>query len=495
MSMLHEEKRINEIIDEEKRHIDRMNSLFQFIEEFVFFFQIEILLTNFLFNRCESRIKNGNVGIADVIKMFKNIKEEYYNEYKIYNLSDLSLPLLTPIINKYYLNWNPFKNEDSISLCYEIFQELKTLLEDSNTLSTTYTSRTQQNQQQQMDSFHRLLWEAWMPPIRQALLHQNIRSCHTIIDFIEFWTPILPQWIIENILEQLIMPKLTLEVENWNPLTDIVPIHAWIHPWLPLMKERLEPLYAPIRYKLSNALTNWHPSDNSAKAILSPWRTVFKSSSWDLFMVNNIIPKLEKCLEEFEINPRLQNIEPWKWVMTWEDLIPYNNFINLIDKTFFSKWLQVLSFWLNSGPNFEEVSRWYLGWKALFSEKLLNNPVIKAKLSQGLVMMNKSASGGAVSYTPVTTPVVVAKIIPPLMAAEFAQTTTTPAVTSFKDMMEKKAADHNLMFLPVPNRFYEGKQIYRLGNVNVYIDRNVIFYLNNGIWTPTGVNEVIKAAF
>jgi hypothetical protein len=24
-------------------------------------------------------------------------------------------------------------------------------------------------------------------------------------------------------------------VEEWNPMTDTVPIHAWIHPWLPLL--------------------------------------------------------------------------------------------------------------------------------------------------------------------------------------------------------------------------------------------------------------------
>jgi hypothetical protein len=32
-------------------------------------------------------------------------------------------------------------------------------------------------------------------------------------------------------------------------------------------------------------------------------------------MNKNIVPKLEKCLIEFEINPRQQNTEPWKWVM------------------------------------------------------------------------------------------------------------------------------------------------------------------------------------
>ncbi len=38
--------------------------------------------------------------------------------------------------------------------------------------------------------------------------------------------------------------------------------------------DQLEPLYAPIRFKLASALTNWHPSDPSAKMILEPWTKV-----------------------------------------------------------------------------------------------------------------------------------------------------------------------------------------------------------------------------
>lgn len=85
-----------------------------------------------------------------------------------------------------------------------------------------------------------------------------------------------------------------LQVENWNPLTDTVPIHSWIHPWLPLMQARLEPLYSPIRSKLSSALQKWHPSDSSAKLILQPWKDVFTPGSWEAFMIKNIVPKLGK---------------------------------------------------------------------------------------------------------------------------------------------------------------------------------------------------------
>lgn len=85
-------------------------------------------------------------------------------------------------------------------------------------------------------------------------------------------------------------------MDNWNPLTDTVPIHSWIHPWLPLLRARLEPLYPPIRSKLSNALQQWHPGDTSARLILQPWKDVFTPGAWEAFMVKNIIPKLGMSL-------------------------------------------------------------------------------------------------------------------------------------------------------------------------------------------------------
>lgn len=56
-----------------------------------------------------------------------------------------------------------------------------------------------------------------------------------MIDFLEKWIPMIPGWILENILQQLILPRLQHDVEEWNPLTDTLPIHTWIHPWLPLL--------------------------------------------------------------------------------------------------------------------------------------------------------------------------------------------------------------------------------------------------------------------
>ncbi len=173
----------------------------------------------------------------------------------------------------------------------------------------------------------------------------NPREPDNLIDLIERWAPYLPEWIIENILDQLIYPILQREVNEWNPLTDSIPIHSWLYPWLPLMKDRLEPLYQPIRTKLAQALQNWEPSDSSAKAVLLPWQKVFKQGTWDAFMNKHIVPKLVTTMQQFIINPRQQVLDPWNWFIAWYDMVPLPSMIAILEKTFFPKWLQVCVFY------------------------------------------------------------------------------------------------------------------------------------------------------
>ncbi|XP_011690274.1 PREDICTED: tuftelin-interacting protein 11-like isoform X3 [Wasmannia auropunctata] len=159
----------------------------------------------------------------------------------------------------------------------------------------------------------------------------------SLINFFQQFKPLLPNWILENILDTLVLPKLTLEVEEWNPLIEIVPIHTWIHPWLLLLQNRLDTLIYPIiRRKLESALGGWHPSDKSAKLMLQPWVKVFAKRDMKAFLVKNIIPKLQIALFEFVINPQ-EHSDQWKWVYEWEELIPVNIMAGLLEKFFFPK--------------------------------------------------------------------------------------------------------------------------------------------------------------
>ena len=74
-----------------------------------------------------------------------------------------------------------------------------------------------------------------MPKFRHALSSLSLLEFSSVIDLLETWTSLLPAWVMENVLEQMVMPRLQHGVQSWDPTTDTIPIHTWVHPWLPLM--------------------------------------------------------------------------------------------------------------------------------------------------------------------------------------------------------------------------------------------------------------------
>lgn len=67
----------------------------------------------------------------------------------------------------------------------------------------------------------------------------------------------------------------------------------------------------------------------------------------------------------------------------------------------------------------------------------------------------------------------------------------------FKDLVAKRCEEKGILFVPIPNKYYEAKQVYRLGSngVQCYIDRNVVFYTqNNSSWLPTSLNKLLDMA-
>ena len=53
--------------------------------------------------------------------------------------------------------------------------------------------------------------------------------------------------------------------------------------------------------------------------------------------------------------------------------------VAMLEKTFFPKWLQVLCSWMSNMPNYDEITKWYLGWKTLFSDEYRNYPPVVGK--------------------------------------------------------------------------------------------------------------------
>ena len=129
-----------------------------------------------------------------------------------------------------------------------------------------------------------------------------MKQPHPVLDLLEYWHPVMPQWMVTNILDQCIYMKLQIALDKWEPNKDHIPIQTWIQPWVFIMGERMSTLYSMIRQKLGKTLVCWKPDDASARVIISSWVGLFDQGHMDVFVVKHILPKLIICLQSISFN-------------------------------------------------------------------------------------------------------------------------------------------------------------------------------------------------
>lgn len=287
-----------------------------------------------------------------------------------------------------------------------------------------------------------------------------------------------------------VLSQLQIAVENWNPLTDAVPLHSWIHPWrLHMNGSLLEPLYQTIRGKLANALRQWDPRDSSALIILKPWFGVFSPGNWDGFMFKNIIPKLSRLMQTFVVDPSNQDLKDFNNLLSWQNLLPPQSLVTILDKYFFPQWLKALSMWLNNGnANFSEIADWYEGWNAMFPPKLMENPFIVDRFNAARDMMSRAISENPLQN--LQNNIKQEDELSPIRGLGGA--TVTGAPRNIKDIIQEKAEKSGILFLPIA-RNTDGQALYQFGEKAIIsIKKDVIFRKIGDSYVPISVGELFS---
>ena len=61
-------------------------------------------------------------------------------------------------------------------------------------------------------------------------------------------------------------------------------------------------------------------------------------------------------------------------------------------------------------------------------------------------------------------------------------------------ILQIQAEENSLLFVPIPNKRFDGKAIYSFGKSTIYLDRNVIFMNNQGQWRPVSLPELVSSS-
>jgi tuftelin-interacting protein 11 len=148
-----------------------------------------------------------------------------------------------------------------------------------------------------------------MPMLRNVISQWKCQECGPMIDLLDRWEPLLPDWIMDQI-KKLLLRRIWSDIEAWNPKTNPAPFHTWIHPWIPLLGDKL-PLCFVVSEILPRALVGWEPSDGSARSLLMAWMPFVPKWSIEHFVVENILPKLRKALSMWAVHSDLPS-QDWR---------------------------------------------------------------------------------------------------------------------------------------------------------------------------------------
>ena len=125
-----------------------------------------------------------------------------------------------------------------------------------------------------MTPFESLLWNIWLPKVRTSINNEwSPDSPQQAVKLYEAWSSFLPPFIRDNLLDQLILPKVQKAVADWNSKTAKVSLQAIVFPWLPYIGLRLEDIVGDARRKVKNLLRSW-VAEEDILPDLAAWRDV-----------------------------------------------------------------------------------------------------------------------------------------------------------------------------------------------------------------------------
>ncbi|XP_072933204.1 septin-interacting protein 1 [Epargyreus clarus] len=413
-------------------------------------------------------LNKPDLSLETAYEVLAELKESHPLEYEMFGLGTIGGNIVSPLLSALLAKWDPLLNPEEPIPTFMKWREILT-----------------------EEVYNSLLWQHFLPHITTAADVWNPRIPAPMTAVFTAWRGAAPAWLLGAAAARALAPRLLAAARAWDPTADTQPLHHWVLPWHALAGNALNSsVYPLIRSRLATALSAWHPADASAKPLLAAWKDAWGPALVAL-LHHHVVPKLEHCLQHAPLELVGRENTAWLWCVEWIDLVGAPTIAALAARALLPRWLSALAAWLNTGPPHATVLTSYTDFKKMFPEEVLKEPAVRDAFRKALDMMNRSTDIDAVEPPP-----------PPRF------TTTEPKETSrisdvlssisqhksFSELLESRCIERGITFVPIAGKTREGRPLYKIGELQCYVIRNVIMYSDDSgrTFSPIGLDRLLN---
>jgi len=483
----------------------------------------------------DSDFVTENSGWEDITTKLE-VLEGSINDMDSFGLQDVAVAAIHPQFKTAMEQWEPLRQPNSV---VPYLQRLQHILGIRSQSSSTEISLQNGISYAKIPSksttpYETMIHKYWLPRVRSAITNDwDVYDPDPLIDLIKAWESVLPSFILANVIDQLVVRRLTDAVVAWKPRNSHkhrrhTQPQAWLFPWLQYLDEQhtnpksTTGLLADVKRKLKTVLSTWNLSTGVFPS-LHTWRQIFHSDLSTL-LTRHLLPRFSLHLaENLAIDPSDQDLTPLENVLAWKGEFPPGTMAHLLVAELFPKWHETLYVWLTSpSANFEEISQWYQWWKETLETEMRDArreiafnelPEVAAEWTKGVQAINRAIdaleNGVDVSEN-LEPPVASAPNPVPSTPIATVPTPKSKAVVdtpiTFKDVVEDWCAENDLHMIALREADLQtGLPLFRItasasgkGGVVVYLKGDVIWVRagkEKSVFMPMGLEEgLVKRA-
>ncbi|PYH88292.1 TFP11-domain-containing protein [Aspergillus ellipticus CBS 707.79] len=463
--------------------------------------------------------------LDEITDKLESIEIKYRNDIDEYRLPETAVAAIHPLFRQAMEEWEPLKDPTYLVSNLRRLQPLlrKTKSETAQRSSTS--------------PYETMIYTLWLPRVRSALLNDwDVFEPAPATSLIVAWKELLPPFVYANVLDQLVVPKLTNGLKQWKPRSSSSRRHNsssssnssrfpwWLFTWLQYLDDRhtnpKQPtgLLSDAKRKFRVVLDKWDLSKGLIPGI-ELWRDAL-GSEFDPCLRNHLLPRLGRHLRDsFEVNPQDQDLAPLEDVLKWSPFFKSNVSALLLVAEFFPKWHTILYIWLTNDPNYEEVAEWFSWWRSQIPANLNDLSIVDDEWNKALRTMDLASQLGDRAAEELPPPTTTAATTTAAAAAADLTATSTKASSipvveppaparkqkvveevAFKDILESWCLEQGLIMLPLREAHpLNGQPLFRLtasatgkGGVVVFLQGDVVWVQNKKAketWEPMGLED------